>query len=118
MFAFFITACIVNAATQPDLYRKVFRHDETYLDFNSSNKGVYSYSEGGKVITRNYAWNLKFLYKRDNHSDGPVYEWQLTVNISMSYGTKKLVFYIKSYENGSIRGDRVLCSDGKEWKIV
>ena len=122
MMAFIFTAGIACAANQPKLDRKVFRHGETFLDFTNATKGVYSYSEestdGNDVITRSFTWSAKLLAKKTNYSDGPIYEWQITIKVSMSYGTKNLTFYIKAYENGSLKGASALCADGTNWEIL
>lgn len=118
MLAFILTAGIVCAANQPKMTGKVLRHGETYLDFSSTNKGVYSFSDGSETITRTFTWSAKLMMQQKNYSDGPVYKWQITVKIVMSYGTKELKFYVDAYEDGSLRGNSFLCSDGSNWTLV
>ncbi|MBO5314229.1 MAG: hypothetical protein J6A70_02970 [Prevotella sp.] len=119
LLIFVLSVGICDAANQPRISGKVFRSGETFLDFSSSTKGVYSYSEDNRnVITRTFTYSTRYLMKSNNYSKGPIYKWQITVRVAMSYGTKDLKFYVETYENGSLKGNKALASDGENWDIL
>lgn len=116
---FVLSVGVCNAANQPRISGKVFRSGDTFLDFSSSTKGVYSYSEDNRnVITRTFTYSTRFLMKSNNSSKNPICKWQITVKIAMSYGTKDLKFYVETYENGSFKENKVFDSDGKFWNVL
>ncbi|MCQ2330143.1 MAG: hypothetical protein MJZ93_06285 [Paludibacteraceae bacterium] len=108
----------VFAATQPKMNGKVLKSpDGTYLDFNQSSS-TYSYSDGSNTIVRRFTWQAKLLGEMPGYRV-PVYQWQLTVSVETSNGTKNIVFYIKTYEDGSLKDNSILCcSNSTMWDVV